>query len=80
MRTLAVAILFAGGLLMAQDQPVQDQTPKSQHLSASERQALRTQSPPIKTSSHKKHRNKHANARVVKDKTSINAYQESNSK
>ena len=78
MRTFAVALLFAGGLLMAQDQPVQDQTPKSQHLSGNEKEALRTQSPPIKTSSHKKHHNKHANARVVKDKNTINAYKETN--
>ncbi len=84
MTKLTVALLFAGGLLMAQNPPAADQsqqtqTPKSQRLSANEREALRSQSPSVKTvSSHKKHARKHTNARVVKDKSTINAYKETN--
>jgi len=64
MKKLTVALFFVGGILFAQDQATQ-----SQQLSETEREALRTQSPPVKT--HGKHSKKQSNYVVTKNKTTI---------
>ena len=65
MKKLTVALFFVSGLLFAQDQ---SRTSQSQ-LSETEREALRTQSPPVKT--HGKHNKKQSNYIVTKNKTTI---------
>jgi hypothetical protein len=68
MKKLTFALLFAGGILMAQAQATQDQT--SQHVSENQRRALRSQSPVVKAHS-KKHINKDPEYRVTENKTTI---------
>jgi hypothetical protein len=68
MKKLIFALLFAGGILMAQEQATQDQT--SQHVSENQRRALRSQSPVVKAHS-KKHINKDPEYRVTENKTTI---------
>src|ERR1700722_1856685 len=73
MKKLTFALLFAGGILMAQeqatpDQATQDQT--TQHVSENQRRALRSQSPVVKAHS-KKHINKDPEYRVTENKTTI---------
>lgn len=69
MKTLAMAFLFAGGLLMAAEQPVQQPQPVSHHVGYLDRIALRTQSPPVKTYSRKS--DKHSKYIVTENKTTI---------
>jgi hypothetical protein len=57
-----------GGLLMAQDQPVQPA--QSAHLSESQRRALASQSPSVKTHS-RKHSYKPTKYQVTENKTTI---------
>ena len=66
MKKLTVALFFVSGLLFAQDQSA---TTQSKQLSETEREALRTQSPPVKT--HGKHNKKQSNYIVTKNKTTI---------
>jgi hypothetical protein len=70
MRTIMIGLLFVGGVLMAQDQPAQEQNDKPAHLSENQRVALRTQSPPVKTHS-KKHAYKPTKYQVTENKTTI---------
>lgn len=68
MKTLAMAFLFASGMLMAAEQPVQEQ-PASQHVGYLDRIALRTQSPPVKV--HGKHSDKQSKYIVTENKSTI---------
>jgi len=71
MRTIMIGLLFVSGVLMAQDQPAQDQQDsRPAHLSETQRIALRTQSPPVKTHS-RKHANKPTKYQVTENKTTI---------
>ena len=73
MKKLTVALFLIGGFLMAQEQtapPAQEQTPPPAHLSETQRIALRTQSPPVKTRS-RKHSDKPTKYQVTEDKTTI---------
>lgn len=71
MKSIAIGLLFMGGLLAAQDQPAQEQQPARQaHLNQDQREALRTQSPPVKTHS-RKHANKSSKYVVTKNKSTI---------
>jgi hypothetical protein len=73
MKKLTFALLFAGGILMAQEQATPDQTTQdqtSQHVSENQRRALRSQSPVVKAHS-KKHTNKDPEYRVTENKTTI---------
>jgi hypothetical protein len=71
MKKAIVTTLLASGLMFA---AADDKATTQPKLSGNEREALATQSPRIHTG--KKHRSKHAQDRVVKDKTTINAYKE----
>jgi hypothetical protein len=64
MKRLTLGLLIMSGFLMAQDQPTQPA-----HLSESQRVALRTQSPPVKT--HGKHSKKKSKYTVTENKTTI---------
>lgn len=69
MKSLALAFLFAGGMLMAAEQPAQEPQPVSHHVGYFDRIALRTQSPPVKTYSRKS--NKQSKYIVTENKTTI---------
>ncbi|HEX5227784.1 MAG TPA: hypothetical protein VFW44_08745 [Bryobacteraceae bacterium] len=76
MKFIAIGLLLTGGMLVAQEVPASEQavqteqSPKQAHLSATQREALRTQSPPVKTHS-RKHAYKHTKYNVTKNKTTI---------
>jgi hypothetical protein len=65
MKKLTVALFLMSGFLMAQEQ-----TAPQAHLSQTQRIALRTQSPPVKTHS-RKHSDKPAKYTVTENKTTI---------
>ena len=67
MKKLTLGLLFLSGILMAQEVPVAQEPA---HLSESQRIALRTQSPPVKTHSWR-HRDKPAKYLVTENKTTI---------
>lgn len=71
MKTVAIGLLFMGGILAAQDQTAQEEASpeQSQHVSYFDRIALRTQSPPVKM--HAKHSNKPSKYIVTENKTTI---------
>ena len=66
MKKLTISILFITGALMAQEQAA----PQQAHLSETQRIALRTQSPPVKTHS-RKHSDKPAKYTVTENKSTI---------
>ena len=75
MKKLTVALFLMSGFLMAQDQPApqtQEQAapPQQAHLSETQRIALRTQSPPVKTHS-RKHSDKPSKYTVTENKSTI---------
>lgn len=73
MRILAIGLLLMGGVLAAQDQPAEQteqQPAKQAHLNQFQREALRTQSPPVKTH-RRKHSYKPTKYNVTKNKTTI---------
>lgn len=70
MKFLAIAFLFAGGALMAAEQPVQQPQPESQHVGYFARIALRTQSPPVKVHS-RKHADRPSKYVVTENKSTI---------
>jgi hypothetical protein len=65
MKNLTFAMLFLSGILVAQEQPA-----PAAHLSETQRIALRTQAPPVKTHS-RKHINKDPEYRVTENKSTI---------
>jgi hypothetical protein len=67
MKTFITALLLTSGVLLAQEQPAQ---PTQAHLSETQRIALRTQSPPVKTHSSK-HSNKPADYVVKENRSTI---------
>jgi hypothetical protein len=70
MKKLTVALFLMSGFLMAQEQTAPEQTAPQAHLSETQRIALRTQSPPVKTHS-RKHSDKPAKYTVTENKTTI---------
>ncbi len=72
MKTLAMAFLFASGMLMAAEQPVEQPQPQpvSDHVGYLDRIALRTQDPPVKTHS-RKHADKPTKYLVTVNKSTI---------
>jgi hypothetical protein len=69
MKKLAIGLLFASGILLAQDAPPPDQPPQPRHMSELQKEALRTQSPPVHVS--KKYRENDLGYRVTENKTTI---------
>jgi hypothetical protein len=77
MKTMAIAFLFASGMLMAADQVATPeaqsqsvQQPQSDHVSYFDRIALRSQSPSVKTHS-RKHADRPTKYVVTENKTTI---------
>jgi hypothetical protein len=71
MKKLAVALLLTSGFLMAQEQTAPpEQTAPQAHLTETQRMALRTQSPPVKTHS-RKNSDKPTKYQVTENKTTI---------
>jgi hypothetical protein len=71
MKSIAIGLLFMGGVLMAQEaQEEQTQQYRPAHLSEDARIALRSQSPSVKTHS-RKHLDKPAKYVVTENKTTI---------
>jgi hypothetical protein len=70
MKTLAMAFLFASGMLMAAELPVEEPQPVSNHVSYFARIALRTQSPPVKVHS-RKHADRPSKYVVTENKSTI---------
>jgi hypothetical protein len=70
MKKLAVALLLTSGFLVAQEQTAPEQTAPQAHLTETQRIALRTQSPPVKTHS-RKHSDKPTKYQVTENKTTI---------
>jgi len=70
MKKLTIGLLLITGALMAQEQVAQEQAPQPAHLSETQRIALRTQSPPVKTHS-RKHSDKPMKYTVTENKTTI---------
>jgi hypothetical protein len=70
MKTLAVAFLFASGMLMAQETAAPEPQPVSHHVGYFDRIALRTQDPPVKVHS-RKHANKPTKYMVTENKSTI---------
>ncbi len=71
MKIFMIGLLFTGGMLMAQDTQTQQQPAQEAHLSASQRLALYSQSPRVRTNHGKHHRNKYDSYLVTKDKGAI---------
>jgi hypothetical protein len=67
MKKLTFALFLMSGFLMAQEQAG---PPQQAHLSETQRIALRTQSPPVKTHS-RKHSDKPTNYTVTENKSTI---------
>jgi hypothetical protein len=70
MKTLAMAFLFASGILMAAEQPPQEPQPVSDHVGYFARIALRTQDPAVKTHS-RKHADRPTKYLVTENKSTI---------
>jgi hypothetical protein len=70
MKKLTLGLLFITGALMAQEQTTQQQPQEPARLSESQRIALRTQSPPVKTHS-RKHADKPSKYTVTENKSTI---------
>lgn len=70
MKTLAIAFLFASGMLMAAEQPAEEPPPVSHHISYLDRIALRTQDPAVKVHG-RKHSYKSSKYIVTENKSTI---------
>ncbi len=71
MKFFMIGLLFTGGMLLAQDTQIQQQPAEQAHLSASQRLALYSQSPSVRTNHGKHHRSKYDDYLVTKNKGAI---------